>query len=111
MLFQALTALFAVIGVYALCWTLMLRLFRRSGGISARILVRAEDSDPATLFREISLLREGLPRGGDLQIWLVHPEGTPWAEFCAALARRDEALRSLSEKEAETATEAFLPGQ
>ena len=111
MLFQAIAALFAVIGVYTVCWALLNRIFRKGGKLCARILVRVTESDPATLFREISLLQEHFPRGSDLQTWLICPEGTPWTELCTALARRDEGLRTLSGEEAHSAAEAFLRGQ
>ena len=107
--FQGLTALFAVAGLFAVFWNLILFFWGRKAKGALRILVKVdEDTDAAALTEELQRLSRSLIFCGDLRIWLVCPKGSNQEETCRYLARRETAVRVVFPEELSDEVHVFL---
>lgn len=107
---QAVTAFFAVIGLFEVLWQCILFFTRRAlKGQRARILVETDEtSDPAFLAEDLRLLSGRLTACRDLKIWLICPKGAPQENICRHLARHNEDIRILPPEDLPTEAELFL---
>lgn len=107
--FQALAALFAIIGLFETLWSLILFFTRRTAkGQPTRILVKTnEDTDPAFLAEDLNLLSDRLSHCNDLRIWLICPKQAPQEQICRFVAERDETVRVVTEEELQDEIKAF----
>lgn len=109
-LLQALTAFFAVIGLFEVCWQAILCFTRRSIKKSrARILVQTEeDTDPAFLAEDLRILSNRLTECRDLQVWLICPKQAKQEAYCRYIAERNEAVRIFPPEELNEEISLFL---
>lgn len=107
---QALTAFFAVIGLFETLWQLLLYFTGRSlHGQRTRILVETDnETDPAFLPEDLRLLRNRLTACKDTQVWLICPKGAKQEQTCRYIAERDEHIRTVPPEDLPDAIEAFL---
>lgn len=97
-LLQALTAFFAVVGLFEVAWQILLFFVRRSlHGKGTRILIKTDQTtDPAFLEEDLRILSNRLTACRDLQVWLICPKGAPQEEACRYAARHNEAIRMIT---------------
>lgn len=112
-LFQALIAFFAVIGLFETIWQILLLFTRRSlKGQRTRILVETDEStDPAFLSEDLHLLKSRLTACRDTTVWLICPVGAPQERTCRYVAQRDGTVRVISPENLPAEVEAFLKRQ
>ena len=107
--FQALTALFAIIGLFETLWSLIMLFTRRATkGQPTRILIKTnEHVDPAFLAEDLHLLSDRLSHCNDLRIWLICPKKAPQERICRFVAERDESVRVVTEEQLQDEIKAF----
>lgn len=108
-LLQALTAFFAVIGVFETIWQIILFFTRKSvKGQQTRILIKTDEStDPAFLAEDLRLLENRVAVCDDLRIWLLCPPGAKQERICRYVAERNEAVRVIPPDRLSDEIEAF----
>ncbi len=108
-LLQALTAFFAVIGLFEVIWQIILFFTRRSvKGKRTRILIETDErTDPAFLAEDLHLLTNRLTACSDVKIWLICPSGAKQERICRYVAERDPAVRIIPPERLEEEVRAF----
>ena len=98
---QALTALFATIGVFEVIWHGVLFCMRRSLRCrKARILLFAEeDTDPVLVTEQVGFWTEQIA-GNDTEVWVLCAPDSPQDSRCRQIAGRSSAVQVLSPEEA-----------
>lgn len=99
---QAMTAFFAVIGLFECVWQIILFATRRSVRCRrARIILEADDcTDPEFLTENLRLLTDQIAACSQTEVWLICRPGTEREDFYHRLANRYEGVRILSPEEA-----------
>ena len=109
-LLQALTAFFAVIGLFEVCWQIILFFTRRSvKDMRVRILVQTDETaDPAFLAEDLRILSNRLAVCRDPQLWLICPKQAEQEAYCRYIAARNETVRIVSPEELGEEVSLFL---
>ena len=109
-LLRALTAFFAVVGLFETVWQVILFFTRRSAkGQQTRILIKTnEHTDPAFLEEDLHLLVNRMTACSDVLVWLICPKGAPQERICRYVAERNEHVRIIPPEQIQDETTAFL---
>ena len=107
---QAITAFFAVIGLFEVLWQCLLFFTCRAlRGPRARILVETDEkTNPAFLMEDLHLLSGRLTACKNLRIWLLCPKGAPQEEICRYVAEHNESVRVFAPEELSEEVHLFL---
>lgn len=109
-LLQALTAFFAVVGLFETVWQILLFFTRKSlKGHRTRIIIETHDTtDPAFLMEDLRLLSNRLTVCKDLRVWLLCPPGAKQESTCRYVADRNPSVRVFPAKKLPDEIDAFL---
>lgn len=110
LLLQAVTAFFAVVGLFEVLWQGVLFFSCRAlRGPRARILVETDaQTNPSFLIEDLRLLSGRLTACKNLRIWLLCPKGAPQEEICRYVAEHNEDVRVFSPEELPEEVDVFL---
>lgn len=102
---QAVTAFFAVVGLFETAWQIVLFCFKKTKkGKSAQLLIFTDETtDPLFLAEDLRILSNHLTTKQPLRIWLICPTGAPQEKICRHAAQQFDSVRivapdSLSEE-------------
>lgn len=112
-LLQALTAFFAVIGLFETVWQILLFFTKHSvRGQRTRIIIETnEDTDPAFLAEDLHLLSNRLTACKDTRVWLLCNPGAKQEKACRYLAERNSSIRVIPPEKLAEEINAFLQEQ
>ena len=107
---QALTAFFAVVGLFETAWQILLLFTRRSvRGKRTQIIIETDEStDPAFLLEDLRLLENRLTACRKPRVWLICPKGAKQETVCRYVAERNETVRVVSPQRLKEEIDAFV---